>query len=109
MALVLCAPHSAQGYGVYSHFELIDLAWGDSIRPLLILRYPGITEAQLTRAHSYAYGGCTIRISDIIRSPTISLAISRTISAPGTLSRSFCGMHPMPTSWHSPSARCRIT
>src|SRR5215471_9978721 len=60
-ALVLCAPHSAHGYGVYSHGELIDLVWGDSIRPLLIQRYPGITEAQLSRAHSYAYGGCTIQ------------------------------------------------
>jgi hypothetical protein len=60
-ALALAAPHSARGYGVYSHSELIDLVWGDSIRPLLIERYPGITEAGLTRAHSYAYGGSTIQ------------------------------------------------
>jgi hypothetical protein len=60
-ALALAAPHSARGYGVYSHGELIDLIWGDSIRPLLIQRYPGLTEAELTRAHSYAYGGCTIQ------------------------------------------------
>jgi Zinc dependent phospholipase C len=60
-ALALAAPHSALGYGVYSHSELIDLVWGDSIRPLLIQRYPGISEAELTRAHSYAYGGCTIQ------------------------------------------------
>jgi hypothetical protein len=61
MAVTLAAPHSARGYGVYSHGELIDLVWGDTIRPLLIERYPGITEAELTRAHSYAYGGCTIQ------------------------------------------------
>src|SRR5215471_15619942 len=61
MALALAAPHSARGYGVYSHGELIDLVWGDSIRPLLIQRYPRITEAELVRAHSYAYGGCTIQ------------------------------------------------
>jgi hypothetical protein len=60
-ALTLCAPDSVQGYGVYSHGELIDLVWADSIRPLLIQRYPGITEAQLIRAHAYAYGGCTIQ------------------------------------------------
>jgi hypothetical protein len=60
-ALALGAPYSARGYGVYSHGELIDLVWGDSIRPLLIQRYPGITEAELLRAHSYAYGGCTIQ------------------------------------------------
>jgi hypothetical protein len=61
IVVALAAPHAARGYGVYSHAELIDLIWGDSIRPLLIERYPGITEAQLTRAHSYAYGGCTIQ------------------------------------------------
>lgn len=61
MAVALAAPHSARGYGVYSHGELIDLVWDDSIRPLLIERYPGITEAELARAHSYAYGGCTIQ------------------------------------------------
>jgi len=59
--LALGAPRSARGYGVYSHGELIDLIWGDSIRPMLIQRFPGITEAELTRAHSYAYGGCTIQ------------------------------------------------
>jgi hypothetical protein len=61
MAFTLAAPHFARGYGVYSHGELIDLVWGDTIRPLLIERYRGITEAELTRAHSYAYGGCTIQ------------------------------------------------
>ena len=61
LALTLGAFHSALGYGVYSHGELIDLVWSDSIRPLLIQQYPGITEAELTRAHSYAYGGCTIQ------------------------------------------------
>ncbi len=60
-ALAFGAPHSAPAYGVYSHGELIDLVWADSIRPLLIQRYPGITEAELTRAHAYAYGGCTIQ------------------------------------------------
>lgn len=61
VALSLAAPPSAPGYGIYSHAELIDLVWGDSIRPLLIQRYPGITEAELTRAHAYAYGGCRIQ------------------------------------------------
>ena len=63
LALSLGAPHSVWGYGVYSHSELIDIVWGGSIRPLLIQRYPGITEAELIRAQSYAYGGC--RIQDV--------------------------------------------
>jgi hypothetical protein len=61
VVLTLGAPHSTWGYGVYSHGELIDMVWDDSIRPLLIERYPGITEADLTSAHSYAYGGCNIQ------------------------------------------------
>ena len=48
-------------YSVLTHEELIDLAWNDSIRPLLLARFPGATEAQLRQAHAYAYGGCLIQ------------------------------------------------
>src|SRR5258708_11025317 len=44
-------------YSVQTHEELIDLAWKQSIRPLLLKRFPTLTEAQLREAHSYAYGG----------------------------------------------------
>ncbi len=49
------------GYSVLTHEELIDLAWNDSIRPLLLARFPGATERQLRDAHAYAYGGCAIQ------------------------------------------------
>ena len=49
------------GYSVQSHEQLIDLAWTDSIEPLLLARYPGLTQAQLNEAHAYAYGGCAIQ------------------------------------------------
>jgi len=31
------------------------------IKPLLLKKYPGTTEEQLTKAHGYAYGGCLIQ------------------------------------------------
>ncbi len=51
----------APAYSVLTHEELIDLAWNDSIRPLLLARFPGATEEQLREAHAYAYGGCAIQ------------------------------------------------
>jgi hypothetical protein len=48
-------------YSVQSHQELIDLAWKQSIRPILLKHYPTLTEAQLQEAHAYAYGGCAIQ------------------------------------------------
>jgi hypothetical protein len=48
-------------YSILTHEELIDLAWNDSVRPLLLKRFPGATEQQLKRAHGYAYGGCAIQ------------------------------------------------
>src|SRR6201987_274451 len=60
LALTLCSANSA-AYSVLTHEELIDLAWSDSIRPLLLARFPGATDAQLVEAHAYAYGGCVIQ------------------------------------------------
>ncbi|MGB2605146.1 MAG: zinc dependent phospholipase C family protein [Candidatus Sulfotelmatobacter sp.] len=48
-------------YSVLTHQEIIDLAWNDSIRPLLLAKFPGATEAQLREAHAYAYGGSAIQ------------------------------------------------
>jgi hypothetical protein len=52
---------NAAAYSVLTHEELIDLAWNGSIRPLLLARFPGATEAQLVEAHAYVYGGCAIQ------------------------------------------------
>ena len=48
-------------YSVQTHQELIDLAWKQSIRPILLKHYPHLTEAELQEAHAYAYGGCAIQ------------------------------------------------
>jgi hypothetical protein len=52
-------PSSA--YSLLTHEQIIDLAWTDSIRPLLLERFPRATPAQLREAHAYAYGGCAIQ------------------------------------------------
>lgn len=63
--LLLCAvtffPPKMQAYSVFTHEELIDLAWNDSIRPLLLAKFPGATEQQLREAHAYAYGGSAVQ------------------------------------------------
>jgi hypothetical protein len=61
LLLVLFSSADAGAYSVLTHEELIDLAWNDSIRPLLLARFPGATDAQLVEAHAYAYGGCAVQ------------------------------------------------
>src|ERR1700686_895554 len=48
-------------YSVLTHEEGVDLLWADEIRPLLLKRYPGLTEDQIKEAHAYAYGGAVIQ------------------------------------------------
>jgi hypothetical protein len=50
-----------QGYSVLTHEALIDSAWDDGIKPLLLQRFPDATPDDLKKAHSYAYGGCVIQ------------------------------------------------
>ena len=51
-------------YSVQTHQAIIDLAWKQSIRPLLLRKFPTLTEAQLQEAHAYAYGGSAIQDFD---------------------------------------------
>ncbi len=57
--LGLCAGGSA--YSVLTHEEIVDLLWGTQIRPLILSRYPGLSEEQIKEAHAYAYGGAVIQ------------------------------------------------
>src|ERR1700690_2151168 len=52
---------SSFAYSVLTHEEIVDLLWSDQIRPLLLKRYPGLSEEQITEAHAYAYGGAVIQ------------------------------------------------
>lgn len=49
------------GYSVLSHEALIDAAWKPYIVPLLLMRYPNATPAEIREAHAFAYGGCVIQ------------------------------------------------
>jgi hypothetical protein len=48
-------------YSVLTHEEIVDLAWTPEIRPVLLRRFPDLTEDQITEAHAYAYGGSVIQ------------------------------------------------
>ncbi len=51
----------ASAYSVLTHEEIVDLLWTDAIQPLLLKRYPGLSEDQIREAHAYAYGGAVIQ------------------------------------------------
>ena len=55
-----CAP-TASSYSVLTHEAIIDAAWDNSIRALLLHRFPNATPEELTAAHAYAYGGSIIQ------------------------------------------------
>jgi Zinc dependent phospholipase C len=60
LVMLLCASVSF-AYSVLTHEQIIDLLWADELRPLLLERFPGLTEDQLKEAHGYAYGGAVIQ------------------------------------------------
>ena len=60
LMLLMCSGGSS-AYSVLTHEEIVDLLWTDEIRPLLLKRYPGLSEDQIKEAHAYAYGGAVIQ------------------------------------------------
>src|ERR1700752_2649846 len=59
--VVLMCAGGLSAYSVLTHEEIVDLLWADQIQPLLLKRYPGLTEDQMREAHAYAYGGAVIQ------------------------------------------------
>ena len=59
--VVLMCSGGVFAYSVLTHEEIVDLLWTDEIRPLLLKRYPGLSEDQIREAHAYAYGGAVIQ------------------------------------------------
>jgi hypothetical protein len=57
---LLCSRVSI-AYSVLTHEEIVDLVWTGDLRPLLLKRFPALTEEQLKEAHGYAYGGAVIQ------------------------------------------------
>src|SRR4029077_798247 len=61
LLLVAMSGGASFAYSVLTHEEVVDLLWTDEIRPLLLKRYPGLSEDQMKEAHAYAYGGAVIQ------------------------------------------------
>jgi hypothetical protein len=61
LLLLLIAGSGASGYSVLTHEEIVDLVWASELSPLLLKRFPTLTEDQLKEAHGYAYGGAVIQ------------------------------------------------
>src|SRR5438270_12008747 len=61
LLILLMSSGSSFGYSVLTHEQIVDLLWGDEIQPLLLQRYPLLSEDQLREAHAYAYGGAVIQ------------------------------------------------
>lgn len=59
--LLLTSSGTLRAFSVLTHEAIIDSAWKDSIRPLLLERYPNATKEELKEAHAYAYGGSIIQ------------------------------------------------
>ncbi len=59
--VVLFSSGAVFGYSVLTHEEIVDLVWTSGLRPLLLHRFPDLTEEQIKEAHAYAYGGSVIQ------------------------------------------------
>ena len=45
--IVLMCSSGSFAYSVLTHEEIVDLLWTDEIQPLLLKRYPGLSEDQI--------------------------------------------------------------
>jgi Zinc dependent phospholipase C len=61
LLIALMFSTGSSAYSVLTHEEIVDLLWTDEIKPLLLKRYPDLTEQQIIEAHAYAYGGAVIQ------------------------------------------------
>ena len=61
LLLLLVGGGRSHAYSVLTHEEIIDLLWNDQLRPMILAKYPGLTDDQMREAHSYAYGGAVIQ------------------------------------------------
>jgi hypothetical protein len=59
--VLLSSSGRLSAYSVLTHEEIVDLLWVSEIKPLLLERFPTLTEAELREAHAYAYGGSVIQ------------------------------------------------
>jgi hypothetical protein len=51
----------ATAYSVLTHEQVVDLAWEQQLRPMLLGRFPNATPEDLRHAHAFAYGGSLVQ------------------------------------------------
>ncbi len=61
LLVVLICSGASSAYSVLTHEEIVDLLWSSEIQPLLLKRFPALSDDQLKEAHAYAYGGAVIQ------------------------------------------------
>jgi hypothetical protein len=61
LLFTLVCPSPSAAFAVLAHEAIIDASWETHIKPLLLARFPGSTEEQLSEAQAYAYGGSIIQ------------------------------------------------
>src|SRR5579863_8157547 len=61
LLLAMMCSSASFAYSVLTHEEIVDLLWTSEIRPLLLKRFPMLTDEQIKEAHAYAYGGAVIQ------------------------------------------------
>jgi hypothetical protein len=61
LVLVCSLAGGTFGYSVLTHEAIIDSMWGESIKPIIIARFPQANEEQLREAYAHAYGGSLIQ------------------------------------------------
>jgi hypothetical protein len=59
--LLFAGSRPSRAYSVLTHEEIVDLLWNSQLRPMILARYPGLTDDQMREAHAYAYGGAVIQ------------------------------------------------
>jgi hypothetical protein len=61
IVLVFSVAYLTPAYSVLTHEAIIDSVWDDSIKPILLQKYPGASSEQLREARAHAYGGSIIQ------------------------------------------------
>jgi len=63
LAACLCLAWAgpARAYSVLTHEALIDASWDEAVKPSLKKKFPEASEADLTTARAYVYGGCIVQ------------------------------------------------
>jgi len=102
--VVLMCSTGAVAYSVLTHEEIVDLLWTSEIRPLLLNRYPGLTDDQIRQAMPMHTAGLSFRTSATILSEVRNSANLVHYVRSGDLFVSCCSKVRMQTSTLSPWA-----